>query len=533
MNFKFKFFRLSSLVTALAVVAPSVAVANPALINSLEKTNAVVVKERGTGKVRFIGSNSPNGIQPFGQARRAIGNDRENARSFVRTYAPSFGVSNSDRDLTEFKSFKTDGLPTVKYQQRYNNIPIWGAEVNVNLDRSGNLLSMGGETVTVGNIDTNPKVTKAKAISTALRSVAKEYKVSESELKVSESELKIYQPGIVDPATGKAKLVWFVKIVSKKLLPIEQIVLVDAQNPDSIVLTFNNTHDARNRGTYYTPDNYYAYLACNETNRTSNCVSPPGTSDISKAHTYAGDAYNFYQRYHRRDSIDGFGMAIITVIDYSNPYCRDAKWLQTYMYFCGRFSLADDIVAHEYTHGVTQYTSGLIYEFEPGAINESFSDLWGEFVDQTNGKGSDAASLRWKLGEDAPGGAERDMKNPFKSKLRQPDKMTSPDYYLGSFSYDNGGVHINSGVNNKAVYLMTDGGFFNGRTVTGIGINKVAQIYYRAQTRLLTSGTRYYQLYNYINQSCNSLIGTSGITASNCAQVKNALLAVEMHIRRY
>jgi bacillolysin len=533
MNVKFKSFHLSSLLTALAIVTPSVAVANPTLIKSLERTNAVVVKQRETGKVTFIGSNSPNGIQPFGQARRAIGDDRGNARSFVRTYAPSFGISNSDTDLTEIKSFKTDGLPTVKYQQRYNNIPIWGAELNVNLDRSGNLLSMGGETATVGNIDTNSKVTKAKAISTALKSVAKEYKVSESELKVSESELKIYQPGIVDSATGKAKLVWFVKIVSKKLLPIEQIVLVDAQKPDSIVLTFNNTPDARYRETYYTPDGLYAYLVCNEFNTSSNCVSPPGTTDIAKAHTYAGDAYSFYRSYHGRDSINGYGMVIQALIDYSSPYCRDAKWIsgQNYMYFCGGFSLADDVVAHEYTHGVTQYTSGLIYYKEPGAINESFSDLWGEFVDLTNGKGNDTAAVRWKAGENIPGGAVRDMKNPFQSKPRQPDKMTSSYYYFGSA--DNGGVHINSGINNKAVYLMTDGGFFNGRSITGIGLTKVAKIYYYAQTRLLTSGTRYYQLYNYINQSCNSLIGTSGITASNCAQVKNALLAVEMNVRRY
>jgi bacillolysin len=75
---------------------------------------------------------------------------------------------------------------------------------------------------------------------------------------------------------------------------------------------------------------------------------------------------------------------------------------------------------------------------------------------------------------------------------------------------------------------MTDGGTFNAKTVTGIGVTKVAKIYYRAQTTLLSSGSSYYDLYNALNQSCASLVGTAGITTADCTQVNNALLAVEM-----
>ncbi|PSB00956.1 M4 family metallopeptidase [Merismopedia glauca] len=534
MKVKSKSFRLYSLFAALSLLTPSIASANPTEIDTLQKTNAVVVKDRKTGKVTFIGSNSANGIQIGKQTtapgQRAIATPEGNARSFLRTYAPAFGVTNSDKDLTEIKSLKIDGLPAVKYQQRYNNIPIWGAQINVNLDTRGNLLSMGGETATIDRLDTVPKVAKAKAINTALQMVAKQYKIRVSELKISESELKIYQPGIVDSTPGKPQLVWFIKVVPKNSLNlerIEQVVLVDAQKPERIVLTFNNTPHARNRQTYYyTSGALPGTLVCAETTIGNNCVSPPGTNDTSKAHTYAADTYNFYRNYHGRDSINGYGMPLVSIvlgINYNN-----ASWDGTNnrMIYGPGYARADDVVAHELTHGVTQYSSNLIYYGESGAINESFSDVWGEFVDLTNGKGNDSAALRWKIGEEVPGGAGRDMKNP--PLYSQPDKITSPYYYTGG--EDNAGVHTNSGVNNKAVYLMTDGGVFNGRTITGIGITKVAKIYYRAQTTLVTPGTNHYDLYNYINQSCNSLVGTSGITTSDCTQVRNALLAVQMNV---
>src|SRR5438874_12673994 len=76
---------------------------------------------------------------------------------------------------------------------------------------------------------------------------------------------------------------------------------------------------------------------------------------------------------------------------------------------------------------------------------------------------------------------------------------------------------------------MTDGGTFNGRTVTRLGISKVARIYYEVETNLLTSASDYPDLYNALQQACANLVGTAGITAANCMQVKNAALAVEMN----
>jgi hypothetical protein len=106
--------------------------------------------------------------------------------------------------------------------------------------------------------------------------------------------------------------------------------------------------------------------------------------------------------------------------------------------------------------------------------------------------------------------------------------MTSTYYYPGSD--DNGGVHTNSGVNNKAAYLMVDGGTFNGKTVTAVGADKTLAIYYEVQTNLLTSGADYADLYNALYQGCLNLVGgTSGIVSEDCQQVRNATDAVEMN----
>jgi hypothetical protein len=90
------------------------------------------------------------------------------------------------------------------------------------------------------------------------------------------------------------------------------------------------------------------------------------------------------------------------------------------------------------------------------------------------------------------------------------------------------GVHTNSGVPNHAYALMVDGGTYNGFTITGIGLTKAGKIQYRALTQYLVSGSKFLADYLALQQSCTDLIGTAGISASDCAEVKKALDAVEM-----
>ncbi len=245
--------------------------------------------------------------------------------------------------------------------------------------------------------------------------------------------------------------------------------------------------------------------------------------DADKAHQYAADTFMFYNIHHHRNSFDDQGGTINSTVHYGIGY-QNAFWTGSQMVY-GDNMAADDVVGHELTHGVTQYASALIYSYQSGAINESFSDVWGEFIDQTNSSGNDSPSVKWLMGEDTPLGAIRSMSNP--PAYSNPDKMSSPYYYKGSG--DNGGVHTNSGVNNKAAYLMVEGGAFNGRTIIGIGLNKTAAVYYEAQVYHLTMGANYNDLYYALLQACQNLIGgVDGITQNDCDQVKAAAEAVEM-----
>jgi Zn-dependent metalloprotease len=253
-----------------------------------------------------------------------------------------------------------------------------------------------------------------------------------------------------------------------------------------------------------------------------------GDAHANAAHLYAAQTYDFYKTYHNRDSIDNAGLTIISTVHYKSGYAN-AFWNGSQMVYGDAygFPLADDVVAHELTHGVTQYESNLFYYYQSGAINEALSDIWGEFVDQTNGQGNDSPGVKWLMGEDVSGlGALRNMANP--PAFGDPDKMTSPLYYGGDG--DNGGVHTNSGVLNKAAFLIADGGVFNGKAVTGLGITKAAPVFYETQTNMLTSGSDYADVYNALYQACLNLVGGSqGITYNDCLEVRDATDAVEMN----
>jgi Zn-dependent metalloprotease len=438
-----------------------------------------------------------------------------------------FGVKNQSQELSVMREVVRDGQRShVRFQQTYQGIPVLGGELIVNMDAAKSVLSMSGEILPDVSLDIVPAIDAAEAQQAAIAAVAKEYGVEAETLTASEPELWIYNPVLLVPWSGPTVLTWRIEVTPLELAPIRQLVLVDASR-GAIALSFNQLDTAKNRETYTTSNSTTlpGTLICNE----SNPACAGGDSHAVAAHKYSGHTYDFYFNYHGRDSINNAGMTLRSTTHFSSGYCN-AFWNGSQMvYGDGCNLVVDDVVAHEITHGVTGYESGLFYYYQSGAINESFSDIWGEFVDLTNGDGNDTAGVRWLMGEDSSVGAIRNMANP--PAFGDPDRIGSANYYTGTD--DNGGVHWNSGVGNKAAYLMTDGGTFNSYTITGLGITKVAKIYYEVQANMLTSGSDYYDLGLGLVRACWNLIGVSGITSSDCNQVVNTLSAVEMFSQPY
>ncbi|GAB4505901.1 MAG: hypothetical protein Kow00123_00390 [Anaerolineales bacterium] len=477
-----------------------------------------------TGKVRFIGSDPSRPI-PRPEALAPDTPPDKTAVAFLRTYGPLFGVADADAELAVMRIKQDErNRAFVRFQQKHRGVPVLGGELIVQLDGEGNVVSAGGETIPAPDFDLTPVVSAEQAQARALEMVAREYDLSPEALTTTTPELWLYNPALLGaPGPQITTLVWRMDVEPRELLPIRELVLVEART-GLIALHFNQIDAARDRRTY----DAQSKADLPGVLRRTEGQGPTGDAEVDHAHDYAGDTYDFYKNIHGRDSIDNAGMTIISSVRYCAegkpcPY-QNAFWNGQQMVYGEGYTSADDVVAHEMTHGVTSHESNLYYYMQSGAINEGFSDIWGEFVDLTNGKGNDSAGVRWLMGEDLPIGWGRSMSNP--PLKNQPDKMTSSYYYCGL--QDNGGVHYNSGVANKAAYLMVDGDTFNGRTVTGIGITKTAKIWYEVNTNLLTSAGDYQDLYDRLIQACANLIGTSGITAADCQQVKNAVDATEM-----
>ena len=245
---------------------------------------------------------------------------------------------------------------------------------------------------------------------------------------------------------------------------------------------------------------------CDQTD--PNCS--PGDLDARAAHKYAIGTSNLYAEQFSRNSIDNNGMTIISTVHYCDledpffgcPYAN-AFWSGTQMVYGDAygFVLADDVVAHELTHGDNPARIQPVLLLSIGCHKRILFDLFGEYYDQTNGLGTDDPGDQWLIGEDISDlGAICSMSDP--PAFDNPDKMSSPHYYKEDG--DNGGVHYNSGINNKAVFLLVDGGNFNGKTVTAIGWEKTEAIYYEVNTNLLTSGADYSDLYYALQQACTN-----------------------------
>jgi Zn-dependent metalloprotease len=191
-----------------------------------------------------------------------------------------------------------------------------------------------------------------------------------------------------------------------------------------------------------------------------------GGRTVSEAYDYSGSTYNFYKNIFDRHSIDTRGMRLDSTVHYGEDY-NNAFWNGTQMVYGDgdgeifqRFTKCIDVVGHELTHGVTQYEAALEYEGQAGALNESFSDVFGSMVKQYS-LNQTVDKADWLIGvglfeKKVKGIALRSMKEPGSAyndptigKDPQPGHMKS---YVKTTS-DNGGVHINSGIPNRAFYL--------------------------------------------------------------------------------
>ena len=297
------------------------------------------------------------------------------------------------------------------------------------------------------------------------------------------------------------------------------------------------TYDMKYNWTVWYHYNYTdAYLGKDSDNDWRDSVSDKPVVD---AHCYTGWTYDYYYLVHHRKGLNNHNLLVKVFVNYDiygitnafydgtdhsiNFYDGDGV-ITTYV------AGAIDVVAHEYSHGVTDFTSNLIYWDESGALNEAFSDIIGtcvEFYFQPEGKGFLKAD--WLCGEDVfksygSNNAFRRMDKPY---LLSYFGGSYPDHYSLKYkgSSDNRGVHINSCIVSHWFYLLAHGGTnrISGIHVSGIGISKAEKIVYRAWVYYLFPSADFHNARVATIQTAKDLYGNGSIEVNRVTQGWNAV----------
>lgn len=233
------------------------------------------------------------------------------------------------------------------------------------------------------------------------------------------------------------------------------------------------------------------------------------------AHHHAGICYEYYKETFNRNSINGNGGNIRSIVNLDlEDNAGWNGWGMLYgngnnLFQRGSLAKALDVAAHEMSHGVIGNSAGLIYSFQSGALNESFADIFGVMVDRAD----------WLIGEDViqstvfRAGSMRNLADPNNGLSKgqpgwQPAHMSQYlNYSDDCEDCDNGGVHINSGIPNHAFYLFA----------TNVGKDKAEQVYYAALTQYLTSTSQFIDCRLAVIAAAEQLYGTTVANAAAAA----------------
>nr|WP_246322157.1 M4 family metallopeptidase [Nocardioides panzhihuensis] len=468
------------------------------------------------------------------------------ARTQLDRAGKALGTDKTDlRETTTSKA--VGGGSVTRFEQYVADLPVLGGEVVIGLDKDRGLTSATTNLsdATIAEVTEPDESMRAKAKAAAKAVVAKSNHGATG-LTVSDEGTWLYDHDLIrGPEIGETSVFRF-SVTNGST--IRETVLVHA-GTGRVLMHINEIAHANRR----VCDNANVRAAANGCADTSTTVkrregdAPAGIADVDKTYDMIGATSDFYASLglDLTDEIgwpDGVtGKAVTATTRYCEPTepgytppcpMDNAFWNGQQIYL-GQGLVVDDIVGHELTHGVIENSSNLFYWYESGAINESMADIMGEIVDHRYATPGDSPT-DWRVGEDSSFGAIRNLANP--TTHDQPDRMTSSLWDADDLTYyaDGGGVHTNSGVGNKTAYLISQGGTFNGRTVTGIDggdptLQKTATLYLYAIQHLV-SGSQYVDLRRTLANGCSALVaaGTAGFTLDDCAQVNLATDATEL-----
>ncbi len=464
--------------------------------------------------------------------------------AFFDKYKQLLKLESPETELVQTNLHQDDlGQYHTRFSQQFKGVPVWKSGLVTHSNLYGDLTSLSGKYIpSPSNLSITPTIGHDEAVSRAITALLADEQADSIK---SESKLVIY----ADKDTFIPVLAWELELdvsIAKQL-----VVLINAQT-GGVILSYNNIHTenvkgggedvlgkTRNLNVWQKSGEYFLHDTSKDMYdaATQDAFDPDETKGIisiidarnepadiendpfpdlfriSSSSKNSGwldegvsaafnlsETYDYYNEKHKRKSLDGEGGAITAVVRLSNNF-DNAFWNgKAKMMFFGdgdKYTSSLDVIAHELTHGVTGTSSKLIYQGQPGAINESMSDIFGEAAERRTYGSND-----WAMGTELRT-VLRNMKNPrsINSGLGRPYPSKMSEYEDLTPDQDNGGVHVNSSIINYAFYQLAEG------LNSSIGFDNAAKVFYRANTTHLLPRSEFSDLRRACIQSADDIFG--------------------------
>ena len=547
--------KLISILLCLALVvwsvpAPAFA-AEPEPVKNLDRLQTIEkLNKLSDGKLKLNVNNGRIFISGKLSQKQTAGEN--SAAKFLEENKDLFGIDNTADELKAVEINKDElGDTFVKYAQYINGVQVYGNLINVHFNKDGVIVSANGKVEKNRNITVigNKTITEDDAIEIAKRQfIYKSLRVTpKAERLILSKDGKNYEVfkvniSFTEPTIGNYDI--FIEAHSGKVIRIEDNIRydgpvtgsgVDVQgNIKPLNLYLSNSTYEMGDLTKTATNGIYTYDAQHTTStgymvsNTSNYFNDENYKASVSAHYNAGQVIDFYKNLFGRNSLDNKEMEIDSFTHYGENY-DNAFWDgnemvygdgdgTTYTYLSGDL----DIVGHEMTHAVISNTADLQYDDQSGALNESLADTFGVLIETysrdnaANGGVWSFNPAEWVIGDDVytpniKGDAVRSLSNP--ALYNQPDNMSKYVYSSDNEAGDYGGVHTNSGITNKAAYLIA----------SNIGMEKTARIYYRALTDYMDMSTDFQGAEDCLIQAAADLYGED---CTEAKVVNNAFYSV-------
>ncbi|CAG0935502.1 bacillolysin [Thermoflexales bacterium] len=436
----------------------------------------------------FLTGRDPAARLPYRPTAAELGNPIAIARGFLDENRALFKLRSVAEELQLLRN-ETDkqlGWSHVRLSQVYQGLPVFGYQLIVHLDTQHQVVTVNGHFRPDIELNTTPKVRQSAAEELALDDLLNKQlePAQRSRVKATirrdQTQLLIH----VDQ-NDQPRLVWYVTIMTHS--PLGQWrYFVNARRAQVVHQFDSLTHDKRRMT--YSADNSTdipGRLLIDEGERSKDAIA-------QAAHDGAGQVYDYYFDTFQRDGLDDQGSPLVSTVHYGNDPedAENAAWIgeaQQMIYGDGGkifkpLAYGLDVIGHEFTHGIIDHTSNLIYEGQSGALNESYADVFGALIDRGNWTIGETViksppfPLKYLRSLEDPNARDSyDINDPLNS-IGQPAHMDEYADLPYTRKGDNGGVHINSGIPNQVAYLIA----------RALGAEKLEQVYYRTLTQYLS-----------------------------------------------